>query len=306
MIRRVLALAGAAAAVAAVAIGVSALPRPTSAGSGAVQDSGSPPGGDPRMQTEALLTGLITRVMPPPGAMTAMTAPVRALRSAPEAVASPNLVQRSRWWTTPGTVDDALGYFRSHPPDGLRADGVDMLSGGKNGVVQQSLAFAHGDTGYAREVQVLISVIGYGGRAAIGAYAQAIWIPPRDPATLLTGVRSVHVIVTRSRAAGRPGAPTVVRTLGGTAAGELADVINHLPGATPGIVSCPAEFPGITNQLDFATDNTTVRVVEELTGCAGVQITLADGSTHAFQAGRLNATLMRLLGLPENYGLSSR
>ena len=101
-----------------------------------------------------------------------------------------------------------------------------------------------------------------------------------------------------------PGAPTVHRTLSGADAQTLADAANALPIPTPGTYSCPAQFAGVTDTLDFRTSTGTVHVVVELTGCGGVQIVLPDRTEHNFQAGALDRTLLRVLGLPAQYGLS--
>lgn len=309
----------AAAVVAAVAIGVSLFPRParTIAGDGTAATgsaipssstpptgSTTPPTGDPHAETDALLAQLLAAVSPPPGASPAQTPPDPAVSDAASGPGSDNALEQAKWWTAPGSVDDVLAFYRAHPPDGLTLSGLSSTGNTRTGSVgPESLIFNSPDTDYAREVQVSISVIAMDSGVAVGAYAQAIWIPVRDPDTVLAGVSSVDVVVTRTKAPGRPGAPTVTRTLTGADAQTLTDAINALPVPTPGVFSCPAMFGGITDDLTFVTAAGTVHAVEDLTGCEGIMMTLPDGTTHGLASGDFNATLMGVLGLPANYGL---
>jgi hypothetical protein len=55
-----------------------------------------------------------------PGAMEVQSSPEPPLNDAPDL---DWVVDVNRWWTAPGTVDEALAFLSSHPPKGMRVDG---------------------------------------------------------------------------------------------------------------------------------------------------------------------------------------
>lgn len=322
---RVLIPAGAAAAVvAAIAISVSLLPRsnPTVAGEGTASNpptsvpsstpptsSSSPaPGDDPRERAEALLTTLLAGVEPLPGALPSDTPPDEAVKSAPEGYGPPNVLEHDRWWTAPGSVNDALQYYRTHTPDDLTLSGTASRSNTKTGEVgPESLMFDYPDTSYAHGVQVLISVIAHDGGVAVGAYTIGVWIPERDPAFTIVGATSVDVTVRRDALPGnegRIGAPTVHRTLDGAVVDQLAQLVNALPVELPSARHCPNMAGIFEDKLVFATQSGPIHVLDTVNGCPVIGITLPGGQHGLFASGDLDATLMELLGLPKNYGRS--
>lgn len=274
---------------------------PTTPGRGTAAAGPAP--NAPRDRTVELLTALLASVPVLPGAIRRDTAPTPSLAQPSSEPASANLLDRHEWWTAPGSADAVLAYFHAHPPRGTTFSGTATSGNTRTGAVgASSLSYDALDTSYAREVQAQVSVVAFHGGVALRADAQAIWVPARDPGTRIVGPTSVAVTVLRARTPRGPGAPTVRRTLTGHDAAVLADVVNTLPVTTPGFTSCPADFPGLTDTLGFATRSGAVAVVADLTGCAGVQVRPPHGRAHFFGAGGLDATLMRLLGLPKNYG----
>ncbi len=102
----------------------------------------------------------------------------------------------------------------------------------------------------------------------------------------------------------RPGrAATVQRTLGAKDARKLAKVIDGLPVGMSGMFSCPMDTGG-SDTLTFHAGSLTRQVRVDPTGCQSVTFA---GSAHNFPGltggGKVNSTLMKLLGLPNGYGL---
>jgi hypothetical protein len=302
-----LAAASAALAVAGIGFAVTEL-RPAASRPAGQGTTPSPVAGNPREQTDRLLAELLEGVPALPGASAASTSPVSALTDAPSRWGSPDVLEHERWWTAPGSVDTALEFYRTHPPDGLPASGSASVGNTRTGEVgPDSLYFDSPDTVYARGVVVMISVIAKDGGVAVGAYTQGVWIPERDPATLLADVTSVDVTVQRGNGTNHPpfgGAPTVHRVLSGADADRLAQVVNALPADVGGALSCPMIRGNFDDTLVFTAANGLTRVVATVTGCSRAGVTAPDGTKQLLAIGALDSTLMDVLGLPKNYGRS--
>ncbi len=135
---------------------------------------------------------------------------------------------------------------------------------------------------------------------AIRLAAGAIWNPSRPRGEFAVGITSVDVTVVR------PGtAPTVHRTLVGTAAEQIAKAFNALP--TTGGSWGPREC-GLLRHLDFVdtlvfhTDAGTITAENKLLYFCSTLVVEVKGVNTVTLAGDLDATLLRLLGLPASYG----
>ena len=173
------------------------------------------------------------------GAVGRDSAPVRALDQ-PASIPGAQHVQRTRFWTASGTVDSVIAYLDTHRPAGMTPSG----SGYEGGPGVAPIASVDFQTKNFRSLNY--SVVAFDQGVAVRVDAQVLWAPPRDPAdTVPSSVTAVDVLVVRKNPQLHQSAPTVHRTLTGSAARALVDFVNRLPRAIPtGYMSCPADFGG--------------------------------------------------------------
>ncbi|MGI8879757.1 MAG: hypothetical protein ACR2KJ_04445 [Jatrophihabitans sp.] len=244
--------------------------------------------GDPhRTAAQAEIDRLITLVPSLPGAHVAGVAPTVALQHPFEQVSSDNLVQTTKWWTAPGSVDDAIDYLKSHVPVSLSG------TGSASGVDFQALVWGSTGTDAISNPQVLIEVVEHDGGVAIRADAQAVWIPSK-PAIALLPAHPVSIEVTvvgplpEHQQVGHG-------TLTSADAARVVQSINALPVVTPGRYSCPRDT-GEHDTLRFTDAGHAYLVDVAVTGCAGVTITV-DGTKAATLQGSIDPLLRGLLHL---------
>lgn len=248
---------------------------------------------------------IIATAPTPPGASQVDQSPLAALNQPAETPGAQH-VQETRFWTAPGSVADAISYLSAHLPQNMRSDGGGSLSG-PDIPTTRTLDFQAGDF---RSLEY--SVVSYRGGIAIRADARVLWAPRRSPADTVPGsVSSVDVLVLRQNPQLHQGAPTVRRTLTGTAARALSNFVNLLPRAVPtGYISCPADIGGErwSDELVFHSGGPSARVEVNLAGCASA--TFAIGHRKSIQlsftypgaiAG-IDRQILSALGLPANYG----
>jgi hypothetical protein len=199
-----------------------------------------------------------------PGARESRRPPLSVLARPPVQPGSDHLIQRTRWWTAPGSTDRAIAYLRAHLPQ--RLTGPDTV--GRNSDGSQWLTHAVPDTGAYADAQLVIEVAADTGGVAMRADGQAIWLPTRPVGGYLPAdVASVDVTLDRG-----PAMPTLHRTLPGTPARRLVSLINGLPVWPPGTYSCPNDF-GERDYLVFqASHGSSVAVTASPGGCGTVQI----------------------------------
>lgn len=304
--RRTAAILAAAAIVAGVAVGAVELGS-GSGGTGTPSTRhGSPtptvpmrPAGPMRTsnrdRTLTLLDRILARTPVLDGARRQSSAPVPGLRHSGFAPQSSHALDPHAWWTAPGwTPEAAYGWFRDHPPDGLRLGGWGITGAGHlSRTTLWTVSYDRSDTDYATQIELTIQIARDGSGAAVRADAVGIWLPPRPSDSLIRAPHAVHVVVRR------PDARTVTRTLGATGAGKLARQLNRLRPAIPDEVrSCPADFGG-SDTLVFRTPSGTVRAEDHPSGCPGVTI-YRHGERLVALDGDVNGLLMRLLGLPQH------
>lgn len=257
----------------------------------------------PQLITLRAVERLLAAAPDVPGATPLDSSPTAALDQPGSSPASPNVIRRTRWWTAPGSPAAALQFFRTHQPAGVTASGTSSATGG-GGPTVQGLSFSASGTQWRRpaaytELELLVSVTPLGSGVAIRVDADAIWLPQRTAdQNIPLSVSAVDIVVARSGSA-----PTVRRTLGAATARSLATVVNHLPPATPGGISCPMDR-GFTDTLVFHDRRNLVTVRAEVGGCGPV-IVLVSGRTDGpilQQANVLDHAVTNALGLPPNYG----
>jgi hypothetical protein len=69
------------------------------------------------------------------------------------------VVDVNRWWTAPGTVDQAVAYLRTHAPAGMVAQGLGRRSGGGLTPLQW---VSYGGAGYPYSLDVYVAALGDG------------------------------------------------------------------------------------------------------------------------------------------------
>ena len=298
---RVLAPALAAAAVVGLTVGVLLAVRQPATHDGSALNPFTSRASEPRTVTTRAVQRLLVTAPVVPGAVAVDHSPTKALAEPMAVPASPNLVQRARWWTAPGTVSAALSYLRSHVPRGVTPNGS-MRAGG-TGPSVQGLTFAADGKQWSRptvytEFEMQITATPLGSGVAIRVDTQAVWLPPRTSAELIpTSVTSVHVVVDRN---GR--AATARRTLGRVPARSLATVVNRLPVDVSGHLSCPAEF-GFVDTLTFRGPDGAVRVRAGADGCGFVTIYRPRALRPMLSGGySVDHAVTAALGLPRGYG----
>lgn len=306
--RRYLAPSLAAAAIVAIAVPLAVLLTCDSGTLGSAHrpmPHTSPTPADPKTQAIMTARALVDSAPVPPGSTRIAHSPL-ALLDRPSEIPGALHVQRTAFWTVPGTTDAAVTYLRVHPPEGFRRDGSGAM-GGPGRPTVEDLSFATGSYGADGSVTLLYSVVAFDGGVAIRVDAQVFWVPNR-PAWSYVPASVISVDVTVIRKAytpGQRGAPTVSRTLTGDAARQLADAINALPPVGPeGVHSCPAQFIQSSDIAIFHAANRDIRVARVGGGCAfDATVTAPPSKRQAYLGGPdVTSTLLSALGLPANYG----
>jgi hypothetical protein len=218
-----------------------------------------------------------------PGARESRRAPLAVLTHPPELPGTDNVVERTRWWTAPGSTDQAIAYLRAHAPG--RPDTIGQSSDGS-----RWLAFRAKDTAAYVQAQLVLEVVADAYGVAVRADGQAVWLPTRPAGGYLPGdVTSVDVTIERGLAA-----PTLSRTLPAASARRMVSLINGLPVWPPGAYSCPADI-GDSDHLVFHAPHGSIAVTASRGGCGTVEI---GSRTPALRGGtEVDQLLRSLLGL---------
>lgn len=237
-----------------------------------------------------------------PGATRRDRAPVPALARA-SSIEGAQHVQRTGFWTAPGTVAAATTYLQAHPPKGMR-----LFSTDEPGVPElRTLGFQAGAFRWLE-----YTIVSYRSGVAVRADALVFWAPRRSPAdTVPASATSVDVVVVRTDPQQHRGAATVRRTLTGDQARALAAYVNRLPRAIPTFyASCPPNLGGQhwTDTLVFHSAGPAARLVVDLASCGSA--TFQVGKRTPIQLSRgysgdvapIDHAIMQALGLPPNYG----
>jgi len=208
-----------------------ASPRPTAA-----QAPASAAANRARAARDAEL--LLARLSVPAGAVGLSGEPpgAAAIANTLPHAASPDLVDRHRWWRVPGSPASVLAHVTPPPEGSLDYTG----SGAPPAYSFVAYAFAPvPGVLYARSL--LVKVTGLAGdTTALRADAQVIWTIPRAPAERVPpGARVLDIAI------GRPGrAPTSQLAVTVAArVGEIAAMIDRLPTVQPVTIVCPSYAP---------------------------------------------------------------
>jgi hypothetical protein len=231
-----------------------------------------------------------------PGATPVDRAPATALTEARGYSEDGNLIDRAAFWTAPGTLSDAVAYFKANPPTGttLTGDGTSSNTNSST-VVEENLTFAEFGTNDTQSAEITMSIVPLDRGVGVRADAVAIWIPTKPAAEHIGAVTSVDITINRLTAAA-----TVRKTLTGAAAQRLADAVDALQVATPGVWSCPTDR-GFSDALVFHAPGRTIHALDEVGGCGGVAL-LVNGVVQPELSGSVDAQVTAALGLPTGYG----
>lgn len=152
--------------------------------------------------------------------------------------ATPNLIDLHAWWTIPGDPQEVLAWIREHPPSGSKLKFESSFE--DHGVTTSwDIGFEWPPIDEVADERALLvtATAGPGSGTALRADAQAAWIVPRPSSERVPAAsRFLDLSV------GRPGEPQ--RRLSVANPGfvkRIAALVNDLPVAQPGALSCPAQ-----------------------------------------------------------------
>jgi hypothetical protein len=186
--------------------------------------------------TRQVAEQLVEGVRLPAGAIVSSTAPTQALAQPINSPASENLIDVSRFYTVPGTIEAVVAYAQAHPPAGTYADGTSSSSD-SNDVTSQGVIFGSIATHDYAAPTVSVVATKFGGGVAVRVDAQLVWRPLRTAAE--------YAPIDASSARGCYGGGNCALSLiDRSNARELAAYFNSLDTALPGDrYGCNAGLP---------------------------------------------------------------
>jgi len=249
--------------------------------------------GGPQTAAKVAARALLRTVPLPPGARAEQRAPA-AVKNGPMTELSSLQAEASGTWVAPGTVSATIAFARSHPAPGFRPN---CTCGGP---ALRWVDFSNEDD--SRAIEYVVAP--YASGVAIKITAIVPWVPTRPRWTYVSaGATSVDVTVERIRRNGSAGgAPTVHRTLGVDAARRLAAVANGLRSQAPSTCLGPVIMIAVTDTLVFHEPGRTITFTMPATNCPQFVVDVTGQKPAYLETGTLDATLLRELNLPPDYG----
>jgi hypothetical protein len=177
----------------------------------------------------------------PPGAKRVSVVPKGSgdsLRSPAFEPATPNLIDLHTWWTVPGDPSEVLAWVKEHRPNGSILK-IESSSEDHGVTTSWDIGFEWAPiSGIADERMLIVTATtGAENETALRVDAQAVWIVPRPSSEQVSAASRILDL-----SVGRPGKPQ--RRISVADAGfvkKIVQVINDLPVAQPGAISCPAQ-----------------------------------------------------------------
>jgi hypothetical protein len=260
-----------------------------------------PPGGSPalaRTVGRQMLAGLIL----PPGARR-IGAQRQPMRSA--VIGSDDLVDVSRFYWLPQSLDAASSFLQAHVPAGDTSSGTGSGATGQGGTeffLSVSYSLTRPPAGIDQNTMLLATLAaGPRGGTIMRADAEIVWYPPRTAAEYLdpADFRSVTITATLVNLRGK--ARTIMKTFGRPVIDRLAEVLNGLRTLSPpGPLSCP-EMAGSTFTLLLTPNSALGRaMVISPAGCVGELITVAGKAQPVlqdFESHKVTSVIGPLLGV---------
>lgn len=243
-----------------------------------------------------------------PGALSVNASPTAALDHADSSPDYENLLDHTRWWTAPGTMADAIAYFKARPPAGRAWGGGGQATegmryfGDTGTVTMMTLNTADG---YIDHALLTVTVVAHGDGVAIREDAQLVWTPTRlATQSVPCTITSVTVKLSRISDDDSVAAKPVIRTLNSGSARRLAAVVNSLAMQARGGTCNGLSTPDVFDELTF-TGHPSITVKLVLGQCGGTATFSADGIDQpplSDPKESLNTAVLKELGLPANYG----
>lgn len=202
----------------------------------------------PTRQHDALEAAkqLLTKAVLPPGARPSAVEPAGdggRLNFAPQSAASPNLVDLTRFAVVPGSPGSVSAWLKAHPPAGSAPWGTGTVTSPTQPAVWW-MARSWPTVGEVLDGRTLaVSVTSLpGGRSAVRIDAEVQWLPAKPAGDLVpAGATVLTAVLSHGLNPGENGHPlTTTRDRAKIAA--IRDRVDKLPVASPGAMSCPADF----------------------------------------------------------------
>ncbi len=261
-----------------------------------------PPGGSPavaRKTSRAMLTSLAL----PPGARPTGT---RALRAADQ-IASPDLVEVTRFYWVPLPEHAADEFFGSHLPAGMAPAGSGSGAAPGSASYFQSVTYTlrNAPAGIDGQSELLVTLrAGPRGGTVVRADAEVVWYPWRTAAEYLRPADYRSVTVSGSFGSLTGPGMTVRRSRTFTSravVARLAAVLDGLRADNPGTVNCPMLLASY--RLSFAPAGGGGPTVVTPSSCLGDEVTVAGRPQPMLfdpNSQKVLAVVGRLLGVPRS------
>lgn len=251
--------------------------------SGQAGRPGVPPAVHDRAEAVALARAVLARAALPPGSRPVGHPPAATLGRPPEAPATSQLAQATRFAVTGQGVAPTFAYLRRHPPSGSpAAGGGSGRTTGPGGTTERYLLepVVHLPPGAASaELVVSVTSLAAGG-TGIRVDAQVTWLGTRPAASRVPAADRVAVVSVLHRLAGTstrhvsPSRRVVVTDPAEVA--RLRAAANALAPAPAGVVSCPMDV-GTVDVVAFAPSATAAPDLVLRAGSCG-QVAVSSGA----------------------------
>ena len=218
----------------------------------------------PQAVTLRAVDTLLRSVGTPAGSRTATVDEAAGLTPISTTVAH-EFVDHHTAYAVPLSVNDALAWFRAHPPPRTKQSGSSSMSDGTTTTSGLTFEAPPGADYVGLEAQINISPAG-ADSSLVRIDAQATWLSRRGPQDLVPLTEtSVDVVL-------HDAARHIMRaTLTGPVVADLARVVNHLRPVAGGTYNCPND-DGAHDVLVFHGRGPDRTVEAATSGCAFVAI----------------------------------
>ena len=259
----------------------------------------------PQAAAQADAASLLTAFVPPPGT----TRLPRGPSPLPSALAdpgvglpaSPDLVVLTRWWSYPGTPQQALAWIRAHSPSGT-VEGADATLGDSADPAGAVSYDRPSDTQVAqRSLEVTFDRVGVA--TVLRTDAVVMWLPARPAgATIPDSVTRITLLATPGGEFGaRPRRTVTLPTVtDAPVIAKIVTLLDSLPMTGAGETSCGDDI-GASLRLSFYSghDATPAAVADaSVGGCEGVALSVHGGPQGVGLDGRsgVTAKVLKLTG----------
>jgi hypothetical protein len=295
-------------AVAGIIAGCGTATRPIGAPRVVLAAHQKVPGGGSPAEARVVGRRMITSLILPPDAR--HIGPQRRPQRG-EVVGSNDLVDLSRFYWLPLSLNAASSYLQAHVPVG---DSVAVTGSGNNGggsagyFLMVSYALKRLPVGIDQGTNLLATLAtGPHGGTIMRADAEVVWYPPRSAAEYInrSAYRSVSMTVTLVNQRGRGRTVTVTRTFGKPVIARLAKALNGLRTLSPpGPISCPMMTGSTFTARLIPVSPSSPTVVIGRWGCIGDLIKVGGRSQPVlldFESSNVIRVIRPLFGLHRTY-----